>query len=452
MRVNLNVSNFFHYFILHPKSKMLDERDQFKAKVSSIALGVLTLGICHLVCAIAFRNYKVLPPGGKVSQLYTRAHSRPSHSKKTLPLPEPKVTSGPPKKPLPTPGGVQKTSASAPVSATSQTMNFSELQKVVSSLRGNGGATAQKKADLFELGMTRFLGKNISKPLQSFRLDAQEEARFSHAAKGTKSFLSEVFANNPLNMTTTSAFYDYESTSGADHYWVDFANAYLGGGCFTDGFVQEEIMVAEMPDFANHIAAHQNPAHPGWCEITTRTHTGPGQVSWVLQADPHPYLLKNVHRVQAIQGVYGREIASKSRDEIREAAAEISPPKSANVLAIAAPHLKDKNHVTQFDKSTLQDIFSNLMAGMSLVNKNGTKPIVLHSGQLGCGAFNNNATAVYVLHCLAAQHLGIEVKLHGYSQDKVREGQEAWERISPQLQGKTLDECLQIISNNFIYG
>lgn len=61
--MRLNVTEFFKYFIIHPDSDLLDKQDRAIALISSIALGVFTLGLCHLVCALAFRSYKPLPPG-----------------------------------------------------------------------------------------------------------------------------------------------------------------------------------------------------------------------------------------------------------------------------------------------------------------------------------------------------------------------------------------------------
>src|SRR5687768_15516489 len=47
---------FFSHYIFHPLSKGLSSSDKARALASSIALGIFTLGICHLVCAIKYRN------------------------------------------------------------------------------------------------------------------------------------------------------------------------------------------------------------------------------------------------------------------------------------------------------------------------------------------------------------------------------------------------------------
>lgn len=50
---------FFTNYIVHPRADELTSHDRKKALAASIALGVLTLGICHLVCGLAFRKKRV---------------------------------------------------------------------------------------------------------------------------------------------------------------------------------------------------------------------------------------------------------------------------------------------------------------------------------------------------------------------------------------------------------
>lgn len=64
--MKLELIEFFKYFIIHPDSDLLDNKtDRVTALISSIALGIFTLGLCHLVCAVAFRSYKPIEPGSR---------------------------------------------------------------------------------------------------------------------------------------------------------------------------------------------------------------------------------------------------------------------------------------------------------------------------------------------------------------------------------------------------
>lgn len=61
MNTELSVSNFSRYFIFHPRSISLSERNQYAALIVSIVIGILTAGLFHLVVAIGFydRNFKL---------------------------------------------------------------------------------------------------------------------------------------------------------------------------------------------------------------------------------------------------------------------------------------------------------------------------------------------------------------------------------------------------------
>lgn len=58
MNINIFSKQFFSNYIFHPHSKELTKLDQRKALATSIFLGIFTLGICHIVCLIKYRNQK----------------------------------------------------------------------------------------------------------------------------------------------------------------------------------------------------------------------------------------------------------------------------------------------------------------------------------------------------------------------------------------------------------
>lgn len=300
--------------------------------------------------------------------------------------------------------------------------------------------TSPHKERLLRQGLERFrseVGELSS--FQTLRHDRPDQFHLDETS--APSYFQDVVHSDPyrpLRLTCTDAFFDYEPTPGHEDYWVDFANCSLGGGCFTHGFVQEEIMVHEMPDLAEHIASCQSRTATGWCDISTRE--GPmASRNRVLQGSPNPYLMKGLHRVQKIVGTYGHV------DETTQAV-PLPSSQAVNVLAIAAPKLHSKNPREQWDHRTLMDLFNTLVSGFSLVQRKATGPMMIHSGKLGCGAFNNNVHAVYLLHCLAAQYLGCEVRLHGYTSEEAQRYQRSWESIRPTLEGRRVEECLRLIS------
>jgi hypothetical protein len=59
MSLHILSKPFFSNYIIHPRSKDLSHHDRKKALIASIAFGVFTLGFCHLICGLAFRNKRV---------------------------------------------------------------------------------------------------------------------------------------------------------------------------------------------------------------------------------------------------------------------------------------------------------------------------------------------------------------------------------------------------------
>ena len=301
--------------------------------------------------------------------------------------------------------------------------------------------------------------------LETHRLTNADEFCLLQRGKASPKTIPEYFKNtvrpfassSPLGLPVIHEYYDYQETPDHEDYWIDFANCSLGGGCFTHGFVQEEMMVHEMPDFAEHVASA--PAErAGWCNISTRHGTCPDGSEdyehrmFVLQGTPDPYLMKGLHRVQAIsQDLYGRKLDGYTSDEAKAKTVRIDPPQCVNVLAIAAPKLhQDAPPREQWSVNTLQDMFNTLMAGFTLVQRStppGKTPMI-HSGAIGCGAFYNDRRAVFLLHCLAAHQLGCQVQLHGYTEDEEREFLRDWRALVPQLNGQTLEGCISTISTH----
>ncbi|MFV0339550.1 MAG: hypothetical protein ACK5MA_02810 [Parachlamydiaceae bacterium] len=56
MKLHIFSKPFFENYIIHPLSKDLTKGERAKALISSIAIGIFSLGICQAVCAIKFHN------------------------------------------------------------------------------------------------------------------------------------------------------------------------------------------------------------------------------------------------------------------------------------------------------------------------------------------------------------------------------------------------------------
>lgn len=329
------------------------------------------------------------------------------------------------------------------------------LQVVTNRLANTNDTQAQQKAFLFQNAQDIFQRQKLVSKVQRHNLDAAAAATFKATKTDKPAYFTETFtpSNQPPNVTTNAGFYSYDQTQGREDFWVDFSNASLGGGCFTHGFVQEEIMVAEMPDFAELLAQNQDSNRGGWSSISTRqgdmnTRTG------VLGGSPTPVLMKGLTRVQKVK-VYGDSISNKPtllNTNGIDLVEELAVPQKVNLLAIAAPKLNSRTSDEQYHVDTLSDIFNTIVAGLTLVKQNNpTNNAVVHSGQLGCGAFMNDPRAVYLLHRLAAEYKGVDLVLHDYKPQASLDYENQWNTIRQQLVGlpqKTIQECLEVISQH----
>lgn len=358
----------------------------------------------------------------------------------------------PPVSPLP---DLKKAPSQANKAKNFTPINFSDLQKEISYLSKKGDPALKKKGALLQQSVNLFFKHRCPIELETYRLSKPNDFKLLHDQKKYTAFpeyfKQEFNSKNAIKFESTPALYDYKMSEKYDveDYWADFANASLGGGAFTRGFVQEEIMVHEMPDFAAHIAGNLSSSKPGWCDISIREGSLKDR-NRVGKGSPNPYLLKGLHRVQAVNNkmAYGDKFEALSQKDLIDSTLPLPAPQKVNLIAIAAPKLFSKNSTEQWDPLTLEDNFNTLMAGFSLVKEQATKKPVIHSGRIGCGVFNNDIHAIYLLSYLAAQHLGVDLVLHGYSTAESNKFQLSWNALVPQLVGKPLKDCMAIISNH----
>jgi len=56
--MQINPKNYFGYFMFHPRSDLLTRRQKNLSTIGTIAFGLLTLGLGHLICFLTLHNPK----------------------------------------------------------------------------------------------------------------------------------------------------------------------------------------------------------------------------------------------------------------------------------------------------------------------------------------------------------------------------------------------------------
>jgi len=260
--------------------------------------------------------------------------------------------------------------------------------------------------------------------MKAYRLSSNDY--YSTRGSGGSSIEPDYFSKTMLPVLHTSSDADYDYTqkhydyNSADHqFWVDFANRKLGGGVFTDGFLQEETLFLETPELAS--AATNS--------LLTRT----GGVA-VLRGTPSPLIFMGAHRVMNIESGWmvqpnvprdQENWRAKSMGEVLSHDEPLLMTQKINVLSMAAPNLQ-KDKPTPEDQSkpeVLQDLFNTFYAGFMMAhNADQNSSILINTGPIGAGNFHNNKAVVNLMQQLAAivvsQQTGAHVNLKFWYYDE----------------------------------
>lgn len=327
------------------------------------------------------------------------------------------------------------------------------LMDMIGWLRNSSDPAAQKKAALLERSLLQAEKSGTEGGLPEVK-ELHDTTSFQFdSVSGRDSYMNQPFElQSQTGLSSTPGFYDYVEEEGPKHVWVDFANMFLGGGCFGHGFVQEEVIVAEFAKLAELIAANFDKSIKK-CKLMTRTPNGKAEQQRVSGGDPNPLLIKEVDRNMSV-GIeaYGGKFGPLDEKGLVEKVDECKTAK-VDFLAIAAPNLyNDPKNNSAMGLNTLKDLLNTAVAGFQLVARDhqGEEPILIHTGKWGAGVFGNDYRAVLLVQLMAAQYVSqqtgqdVQLKFHGYKENEVAEAMAIWTAIEGQ-QDLTLLSALEMM-------
>ena len=204
--------------------------------------------------------------------------------------------------------------------------------------------------------------------------------------------LPEALVAEGCRVTTHPGFFDYAPSAGIVWH-VNFADPHLFVAYGSGLLAQDEIQVLEHPILGSLrealLAANREPRTDG-------------------RTGPTPVLVQNAERVCAIdtspsdfspRGLYGNRFQAASPEAVRKALSLFPVPTRTNLIAMAAPTGSGR-----YSRQEIESILVTAHCGFrAAVMASATRPVEIHTGFWGCGAFGGNRPLMVMLQLLAAR-------------------------------------------------
>lgn len=194
-------------------------------------------------------------------------------------------------------------------------------------------------------------------------------------------------------------YFRYATDNSAEHWFLNFAHHELFHGYGHFMFAQDEVQVAEHPALASLRE---------WM-----LHRTDGLRPFTVEnGAPTPVLVRSVQRMLNIDTrlIYGARFARSDAQTIRDSARPIVPPTHSNIVAIEAPISGGNKRYTRSEiQKALRTAFSGFRAVvLEAMNDSSTPlPVVIHTGNWGCGAYGGNRQLMLSLQLMAARLAGV---------------------------------------------
>jgi hypothetical protein len=214
-------------------------------------------------------------------------------------------------------------------------------------------------------------------------------------------------------LTVRDGFFSYVPLlePGAAIEWhVNFADPDLFGFYGSRAFAQDEMQVAEHP-----ILGSLREAIPALGLRPVTVEHGRATPVLVTGAQRRVRVATEPNDAEGRpHGLYGRNFPAASPEAVRRAVAVLQPPTISNILAIAAPAYGRGRYVAADVEAALAAAFSGFRAAIleSARMAGPEKPVVVHTGFWGAGAFGGDAALMSLVQLLAARMAGLSHVVH----------------------------------------
>lgn len=232
--------------------------------------------------------------------------------------------------------------------------------------------------------------------------------------------------------------FDYPpSSDGAVHWTMNFAHHDLF--CAYGGrlLAQDELQVVE---------------HPALGALREALLAERRQPFTVEGGAPTPILIAGVPRRFALDtaGLYGNRFTRARREVVEAATTVLDPPTTSNILAMEAPFGRHGAYTREDLSFILQTAFSGYRAACL---ESAGRPVVLHTGFWGCGAYGGDRQLMVLLQLIAAHAAGVDrVVFHTFDRAGAwvcEDARHRWEHT----QAGTVQEWIEaLLALGFVWG
>ena len=250
--------------------------------------------------------------------------------------------------------------------------------------------------------------------------------------------------------------YDYLRTgagTNAVEWHVNFADPHLFVAYRSSLFAQDEMQVAEHPALG---ALRDALVAEGLATVTVET--GRPTPVLVVGVERRCRVATDVNEAEGRpHGLYGNAFAQAHIDAVRRATTRIEPPTVTNLIAMAAP----SGGYGRYSGSQIERILVTAFTGFRVAvlesarQERPARPVVVHTGFWGCGAFGGNRVLMVTLQALAAEMAGVtRLVVHTVHSAGLRELNTAIGLLKDGLQTVTVTAEIveQIVALGFEWG
>lgn len=235
----------------------------------------------------------------------------------------------------------------------------------------------------------------------------------------------------------------------AIEFHVDFANQdvfrYYGASLFS----QEEVIVAEHPILMS--------VREYLKQGTQMAGTGLSPSTMDSKGNPTPILIMNALRklnIYKLDQLYGYKFSTASTKDISSSCQRIPASKqtSSNFICMMAPTLVEGKYTSKelvFILSTACTSFiaARKLAATNQKNLKYKKPLVIHTGNWGCGPYGGNKFIMFLMQIIAANMSKIdELVVHTHSKKEFEYAHQMYKKLCSE--GRIdLEDVFKAISN-----